>query len=252
MCKKQETGTFRVHYIGHSGFAVELRENGEVHAILIFDYYQGELPELPKKVPVYIFSSHRHQDHFQFQIFSWYKRFAQVHYILSKDIGKKYKKKYMMEKRGLTEEMYDAIHFLQEGEHWEDENISVDALPSTDIGVSFLVSDKRTRKQVFHAGDLNWWAWEGETESQAGKMERDFQEALQKIKGKIQGEELDLVFFPLDGRLEKNYYLGFHTFAQEIPLKFIYPMHCFGDLSVIDRLKGDPISEGYRNKICIY
>ena len=32
----------KITYIAHSGFLAELE-----HTILLFDYYQGELPELP-------------------------------------------------------------------------------------------------------------------------------------------------------------------------------------------------------------
>jgi len=55
----------RITYIGHSGFLVELRET-----LLLFDYYEGSLPQLPLEKQLYVFASHRHPDHFNPEIFS--------------------------------------------------------------------------------------------------------------------------------------------------------------------------------------
>ena len=74
-------------YIFHSGFALETDR-----CILVFDYWMdpaGVMPRLlqsPK--PLYVFSSHFHEDHFNRDIFFWRTRKAKVRYILSKDILK--------------------------------------------------------------------------------------------------------------------------------------------------------------------
>lgn len=54
----------KITYIAHSGFLAELE-----HTILLFDYYQGELPELPDEKMLYVFASHRHPDHFNPEVF---------------------------------------------------------------------------------------------------------------------------------------------------------------------------------------
>ena len=60
-------------YIFHSGFALETDR-----CILVFDYWMdpaGVMPRLlqsPK--PLYVFSSHFHEDHFNRDIFSWRTR----------------------------------------------------------------------------------------------------------------------------------------------------------------------------------
>ena len=56
----------KVQYIGHSGFLVTMES-----CCLLFDYYTGTIPKLPGDRPLYVFSSHRHQDHFDPEIFSF-------------------------------------------------------------------------------------------------------------------------------------------------------------------------------------
>ena len=55
----------RVTFLGHSGFLMESES-----VCLLFDWSEGELPPLPEK-PLFVFASHRHQDHFQPRIFLW-------------------------------------------------------------------------------------------------------------------------------------------------------------------------------------
>ena len=101
-------------------------------------------PFLKKDKPVYVFSSHFHEDHFNSVIFEWRKQREGITYILSKDIYKH---------RRATKE--DADVWLAKGGAWSDGTISVWALGSTDSGVSWIVEIES--KRIFHAGDLNNW-----------------------------------------------------------------------------------------------
>ena len=49
----------KITYIHHSAFLVETES-----AYLLFDYFQGKLPEFSEEKPLYVFASHRHPDHF--------------------------------------------------------------------------------------------------------------------------------------------------------------------------------------------
>ena len=75
----------KLTYIFHSGFALETEQS-----ILIFDYWMDPVgimeTVLQSKKPVYVFSSHFHEDHFTREIFEWKKRKPNITYILSKDI----------------------------------------------------------------------------------------------------------------------------------------------------------------------
>jgi len=90
-----------ITYIEHSSFAVETEKK-----ILLFDYYKGEMPQFDNAKDIFVFASHVHEDHFSFKIFDLAKKYDKVTYILSKDIRKKYNKKYF-EKQGVSGELFD-------------------------------------------------------------------------------------------------------------------------------------------------
>ena len=47
----------KVTYIGHSGFSVELESH-----ILLFDYYEGAMPEFDPAKKLLVFASHSHPE----------------------------------------------------------------------------------------------------------------------------------------------------------------------------------------------
>ena len=130
-------------YIFHSGFVLETDS-----AILVFDYWLDPSRVMPsvlkKQKPLYVFSSHFHEDHFTKEIFEWRNLRQDITYILSKDI---------LRRRRANKE--DADVWLAKGGTWMDECIAVWALGSTDSGVSWIVETEGRR--IFHAGDLNNW-----------------------------------------------------------------------------------------------
>ena len=130
-------------YIFHSGFVLETEQS-----ILVFDYWMDPCGVmdgvLRSEKPMYVFSSHFHEDHFTKEIFEWKKQKPNITYILSKDIYK--------HRRASKE---DADVWLAKGGTWSDDTISVWALGSTDSGVSWIVETEGHR--IFHAGDLNNW-----------------------------------------------------------------------------------------------
>ena len=54
----------KVTFIQHSCYFVELSS-----CCLLFDYYEGSVPETDK--PLYVFASHSHGDHFSPAVFSF-------------------------------------------------------------------------------------------------------------------------------------------------------------------------------------
>ena len=71
----------KVTYIHHSGFLVETDQ-----ALMLFDYFQGTLPEMDRDKDLLVFASHRHGDHFAPVIFELAKKYPQARYVLSDDI----------------------------------------------------------------------------------------------------------------------------------------------------------------------
>ena len=234
-------------YIFHSGFVLETEQS-----ILLFDYWldpSGVMDSvLRSEKPMYVFSSHFHEDHFTNEIFEWKKQKPNITYILSKDIYK--------HRRAGKE---DADVWLVKGGTWSDDNISVWAMGSTDSGVSWIVETKGHR--IFHAGDLNNWyarflqdVKPGETIyseelteqreplsslerlSRDGSRQSQFDEEIEPIAHEKQylGElkdirkitdSFDVVMFPVDGRIGNGYTLGGRQFIERFKVGLFVPMH---------------------------
>ncbi len=195
-----------IKYLYHSGFCVETDK-----CLLVFDFYQGSLNLKDKKT--YVFSSHIHPDHYTPEIFEWQKKWPRVQYILSNDI---------CGDMGIPLAK-DNITFISPYEEKQIDDINVKAYGSTDEGVSFLV--KCDGKNIFHAGDLNWWYWSEDIPEEIKKAEIGFKEEIAKIKG----EHINIAFFPVDPRLEHNYCLGAELFINEINPSYFIPMHFWDD-----------------------
>ena len=143
----------KVTYLEHSGFAAEYKEY-----VLIFDWYRGSLPEFDQQKKIYVFASHSHYDHFNKKIFGWSEQYPDVRYILSADIAGKEQ----------SEEQSERTVYVTANKKYDFDGIKVQTLHSTDEGVAFIVYMED--KVIYHAGDLNWWHWEEETESYNEQM----------------------------------------------------------------------------------
>ena len=230
----------RVQYIKHSGFLIEFDE-----AALVFDYYQGEfdLPDTNK--PIYFFVSHKHGDHFNLDIFQYVKRYENITFILSKDC--KMSPNYM-ERHGILAEARERILYVKEHQTISiSEQLQIQTLDSTDQGVAYLVTcsyDGVTRS-IYHAGDLNWWTWIGETEKEYEQMTKKYQEEM----GRLKQVKIDLAMVVLDPRQEDRFWWGFDLLMKTADVSCVIPMHCWEDYTVIGRLKAMEESKTYREKI---
>ena len=163
----------KITYLGHSGFSVEFEDR-----MLVFDYYEGTLPPADKEKRLYVFASHSHEDHFQEKIFEWEEQGYDVTYILSSDIRP----------RGRAEKMLSA----GPRRTFDVDDMQVKTLRSTDKGVAFFVYVKG--KRIYHAGDLNWWHWNGESDAFNRDIARSYTEEVDKLKGR----RIDVAFIPVD------------------------------------------------------
>ena len=239
----------KLSYIFHSGFVLETEQS-----ILVFDYWMDHSGVmdgvLRSEKPMYVFSSHFHEDHFTKEIFEWKKQKPNITYILSKDIYK--------HRRASKE---DADVWLAKGGTWSDDTISVWALGSTDSGVSWIVEtedkaaikreqsqaclDSAEREQarpkvkrIFHAGDLNNWyakflsddnpdlerySFEMEETFNPIAHEKQFLGELKDIR-KV-ADSFDVVMFPIDGRVGNGYTLGGRQFIERFKVGLFVPMH---------------------------
>ena len=218
----------KVTYIHHSSYLVETDS-----VTMLFDYFQGELPEIPEKKPLYVFASHRHGDHFSEVIFDLAKKYENMIFVLSYDI----------EEKRVPEPLRGRTYFLKPDEIWEHEGLKVETYRSTDEGVAFWCS--ADGKEIYHAGDLNHWYWDGEDE----QWNKDMTAAYRSEIAKMRGRTADVAFLPLDPRQEQYFYLGIDDFVKEVHVKHIFPMHFWDQFDVGERLKALPCSEGYRDRI---
>ncbi len=217
-------------YLYHSGFLLQLR--GRLN--IVFDYWKESSEPAPlrtsrreepdflnlmsREIPLYVFISHHHKDHFNPDVFKWSRDFDKVTYIISKDVA--------TFSRHLVKERDDVV-ILTPGKKWENHEIKVSAYPSTDIGNSYAVEiplqDGQPLK-VFHAGDLNAWLWLDEsTEEEISQMKTNFLKAIEQVREDY--PRLDIAMFPVDSRQGRGYEKGAAWFLEKISVDRFFPMH---------------------------
>ena len=208
-----------VTYIGHSGFLLETED-----AYFLFDYFEGTIPELKNNKSIIVFSSHRHHDHFNPEIFELIKIYPDIRYVLSYDIPlKRHLKKY--ENQGIdlakniliTKKNIETMLKLPNGK-----DLKISTFRSTDEGVAFLL--EYDNKVYYHAGDLNCWYWKDRNNM--------IQLYIREIQ-KMDNLKIDVAFVPLDPRLEETAYEGLEIFMEHTNPQIVFPMHCWGKYDII-------------------
>lgn len=212
----------KVTFIQHSSYFVELED-----CCLLFDYWQGDIPQSDK--PLYVFASHHHEDHFSTEVFKEARPGRQVHFILSKDIFE----------RRVPEDLRGATLFVKPHQTYELEGMKVATLKSTDEGVAFLI--ECGGKRIYHAGDLNCWVWEGAPKWQNDQMKQVYKDELRLLEGK----NIDVAFVPLDPRQDSDFDLGMRYFFEAAGAEYVFPMHMWGDYTVVPLFKGTPTYREY-------
>lgn len=247
----------KITYIAHSGFSVELEKH-----VLLFDYFTGELPVWDKQKTILVFVSHRHQDHFNMKIFGLREQYPHVHFFLGGD--SKLSRSQMERKKADPDALTDAAFMkahtqLVYGEG--DAAAEVRTLKSTDEGVAFLVEAEG--KTFYHAGDLNWWHWEGEALSWNRNMEVNYKREIDSISdimpvGKQFPPEkpcghgrphFHVAFVPLDPRLEAAYGYGMDYFLQKTDAEHVFPMHMWEEYGYISKYKETETGRLYADRI---
>ena len=224
-----------ITYLHHSSFAVKTATH-----FLIFDYYldtphggrlaQGVVnPDEIREEDVVVFASHRHPDHYSPRIFGWRTEIPKIRYVLSDDIRTR-----------------ESVLAVSPGQTYDLEDMTVRTLKSTDLGVAFLI--KTDDLSIYHAGDLNCWKWSGESDTDNWQAERSFRTQVDTLRG----EKIDLAFLPFDPRQGDDAFFGFNYFMRTVSPRCAVPIHSFGQLEFFERLKTDPRTAEYRDKILLY
>ena len=222
----------KIWYLYHSGFAVQTAEH-----FLIFDYWkkspQGKGlesgvidPAALNEHDVIVFASHAHGDHYNREILSWGRMIPKLRLILSDDIPKE-----------------PGALMIGQGMQTSQNDFKLETLVSNDEGVAFVVDVDGLC--IYHAGDLNWWHWEGEPDDYNEGMAASYKSQIALLRDK----RIDLAFVPVDPRLEKQYAWGINHLMHTADVRHAIPMHFWDDGHIVDRLLRDEDSAGYREKI---
>ncbi|MCQ2196844.1 MAG: MBL fold metallo-hydrolase [Bacteroidaceae bacterium] len=245
----------KLTYIFHSGFVLETER-----CVLVFDYWMDPAHVMDgymgTKKHVYVFASHFHEDHFTKRILKWRDGIGGITYILSKDILKRRRAsredaQVWMAKGAVWED--ENVRVIATG--------SNDSGVSWIVEIDDTSAGRAERKRIFHAGDLcNWYARflsedkvpERVCSDEFGDInpvaeEKRFLGELKDVARLMQehcaprhasamlgvnakggvGERpcLDLVMFPVDGRIGNGYTLGGRQFIERFEVGTFVPMH---------------------------
>ncbi len=223
----------KVIFIHHSCFLIEVDEK-----VLIFDWFAGDrvngfhfggvIPEYEPDTPVYVFASHKHRDHFDMDVLRWAERYADIHYIFSKDCKMSPN---FLGKHGIASAVREKIRYVTANEKYRIGDLFVETYRSTDAGVAFYVETGGA--SFFHAGDLNNWKWEGAGGLVNGAMEASYKGQILRLSGK----KIHLAFLPLDPRQEQYQGLGMDYFLAHVDVDYVFPMHMWRDYAGIREYK---------------
>ena len=235
----------QVIFIHHSCFLVEVDDK-----VLIFDYFDGDrvegyhftgrIPTYEPDTRIYMFASHKHQDHFDMDILRWSERYSNIRYILSKDVRISPN---FLTKHGIDPAVRQRVTFVAPDHTYEVDDLTIRTLPSTDAGVAFYVTSNGV--SLFHAGDLNDWRYDGVGDLINGKMKREYRYQIKRL-AKL---PINLAFVPMDPTLQQYQFEGFDFFLRNTDAEFIFPMHMWQDYSGIARYKKQISNLGMADRI---
>ena len=205
-------------YLHHSGFLVE---TGRCY--YLFDYESGALPELNAEKPIFVLSSHSHEDHYNPKVFSLLAGMSQIRAVLSDDIT--------------PPDGIDTLMVAPNREYILGEQQKLITFRSTDLGVAFLIEDGQ--ELIYHAGDLNDWVWDEESADWNQEMTAAYRKEIDLLAQTLAGRVIDTAFVVLDPRQERDYDRGMCHFLQNIPARQVYPMHYWDEPGIIETFLND-------------
>ena len=261
----------KVTYLEHSGFVIE-----DGKRAYVFDYWKDPAGVVDTLVAqgyeLHIFISHIHHDHYVKSIFKylpyihsvWYHEdvpalrdaFKEVQEIAGAKLDTE-KARLVLERinnveltkgqtiseEGLTEDLVQqvfSLHSMKVGDTVKSDNLTVTMFGSTDAGGSFLV-DTGTHR-IFHAGDLNWWHWSGDTPENIAEAKA----LKEKEFAPLTGLSVDIMMFPVDARLEVAREWGALEVLGMMNTKLFIPMHANGPIWA----PSDTFRHTYPNQRC--
>jgi len=220
----------QVIYLGHSGFLVEMEQ-----VYFLFDYYKGDIPILDQNKKLFIFVSHKHQDHYNRDIWNLKNQYEDSYFIISKDVPFSARQRSLL---GISEEDCERIIRVHANKNYllsdrANNPVQVYTLKSTDIGVAYLVTYQNCN--IYHAGDLNRWIWREETDEQNRNMAKNYSLQIDILQTYLKENKIMIAFLPLDPRQGEEAYGGVNEFLEKIKVDTIFPMHLWEKYNWIEK-----------------
>ena len=220
-----------IHYLVHSCVALRFRDR-----LLLFDYasslfHRGENETASEGqtgkedflglcsmddiagLEVYIFSSHRHGDHYSPELFSL-EPSSHIHYFSSFDIP--------------LPRTDHEIHICTPEGWVSGGGIRVFSGPSSDEGVAFWV--EVDDKVIYYSGDNAFWDW-----NKCRVAEGYFKEYLQPFIDL--NKHVDVAFSVADPRCYETHYGGISDISTFLDIGLLVPIHNFGDFSHHEKMR---------------
>lgn len=244
----------KLTYIFHSGFVVETKR-----CVLVFDYWMDPAHVMDGYMGttkhVYVLASHFHEDHFTKDVFLWKGKMPNVTYILSKDILKRRRASredadVWMAKGAMWEDenlKVIATGSNDSGVSWIVETDGKRIFHAGDLcnWYARFLSEEVVPERVYsdEFGEINPVAEEkrflGELKDVARLMQqlstpcpleaiasRALAIGERATVDKLREEPfLDLVMFPVDGRIGNGYTLGGRQFIERFKVGMFVAMH---------------------------
>ncbi|MDE6231192.1 MAG: MBL fold metallo-hydrolase [Muribaculaceae bacterium] len=227
-----------IRYVWHASFLVTLPDMA-----FLFDFWKNpegtsRFPELPRGVatdiPLYVFVSHAHKDHFNPCVFDLAALNESVRLIISKDVARMSRHRLNPDSayRGLKVPP-QRVSVVKAGDNISFPGLDVRVYGSTDAGNSYMLETGGMR--FFHAGDLNAWILQGMGEAEQREARCKFKTVVEEIvEGErrsllMNGQEspIEAMFFPVDRRIGPAFSEGAEEMVARFAPRRFLPMHFY-------------------------
>ena len=215
----------KITHIYHSGFVIELDRT-----VLIFDWYDGRLPDFDPLKTVVVFVTHGCPDHYSPRIWELNETHRRILYVLDCCTAP--------ERKG------DNILHVQPGRHYEFGRLLIYTICTNENGVAYVVS--ADGQNFFHAGDLNVLRGTGATDDENAYSERIYRRQLEKISS----WDIDAAMLPLDPGLGEDAPRAIDDYMRIVGCRHLFPMHYWNKTAEAAEYLDDERLLPYRDKIC--
>jgi len=222
----------RITYIVHSCFVIEDEE-----VVMVFDYPDFDAlscidfplqevdikPYIDPKKRVLLFSSHSHPDHFNPKVKEIVREIRNSRFIFSDGVFDFFP--------DYTKGIENKCHPMKPGDCIDIEGTKIEAMPSTDIGLSFFIEHKGIH--LFFPGDLALWLWDGLDKDTKREISETFNGIIQEIKKK----RTDILFVVAEPSLREIGWGGAVDAVKCVMPDLTIPIHLHQQLSWIYKFK---------------